>query len=159
MRYRHVRSNPEPSSGRILAVPDYGRLMALELVPLCVATVSLAEPINVSSSLLIGEVTAMNVEGERIKASLKGRAAADWLQISPSGFGTLDVKVTLETHDGALIHATYSGRLQFDTGTVYAAPLFHTGDDRYAWLNRIQAVSKGTFADPQTLIYDMYELR
>jgi hypothetical protein len=110
--------------------------MTLELVPLCVATVSLAEPINVSSSLMIGEVTAMEVVGERITASLKGRAAADWLQISPSGFGTLDVKVTLETNDGALIHATYSGRLQFDTGTV----------------------SKGKFSDGK-LIYEMFELR
>lgn len=133
--------------------------MTLELVPLCVATVSLAEPISVSPSLMIGEVTGMEVVGDRISASLKGKAAADWLQVSPNGFGTLDVKVTLETHDGALIHATYSGRLQFDTGTVYAAPLFHTGDDRYSWLNRIQAVSKGTFTAPSTLVYDMYELR
>lgn len=138
---------------------DYGRRMTLELVPLCVATVSLAEPISVSSSLMIGEVNGMEVVGDRIKASLKGKAAADWLQVSPAGFGTLDVKVTLETHDGALIHATYSGRLQFDTGTVYAAPLFHTGDERYAWINRIQAVSKGTFTAPGTLVYDMYELR
>lgn len=133
--------------------------MTLELVPLCVATVSLSDPINVSSSLMIGEVTAMDVVGERLTASLKGRAAADWLQISPNGFGTLDVKVTLETNDGAVIHATYSGRLQFDTGTVYAAPLFHTGDERYSWLNRIQAVSKGTFPSPSTLVYEMYELR
>lgn len=133
--------------------------MTLELIPLCVATVSLADPINVSSSLLIGEVTGMDVVGDRIKASLKGKAAADWLQVSPNGYGTLDVKVTLETHDGALVHVTYSGRLQFDTGTVYATPLFHTGDERYAWLNRIQAVSKGTFTAPGTLVYDMYELR
>lgn len=133
--------------------------MTLELVPLCVATVSLAETINVSPTLVIGEVVGMTVEGERLQATLKGRAAADWLQVSPNGYGTLDVKVTLETHDGALIHATYSGRLHFDTGAVYATPLFHTGDERYAWLNRIQAVAKGTFTGPTTLVYDMYELR
>lgn len=133
--------------------------MTLELVPLCVATVSLAETITVSPTLVIGEVTAMTVEGERLKARLKGRAAADWLQISPEGYGTLDVKVTLETDDGALIHAKYSGRLQFDSGAVYAAPLFHTGDERYTWINRIQAVARGTFTEPGTLVYDMYELR
>ncbi len=133
--------------------------MSLELIPLCVATVSLADPITVSSTFLIGEVTAMNVEGERLKATLKGRAAADWLQVSPEGYGTLDVKVTLETHDGALVHVAYSGRLQFDTGAVYATPLFHTGDERYTWLNRIQAVAKGSFSAPGTLVYDMYELR
>lgn len=133
--------------------------MTLELVPLCVATVSLADTITVSPTLVIGEVTGMVVDGERLKAQLKGRAAADWLKISPDGYGTLDVKVTLETHDGALIHASYSGRLHLDTGSVYATPLFHTGDERYAWINRIQAVAKGSFTGPGTLVYDMYELR
>lgn len=76
-----------------------------------------------------------------------------------SGFGTLDVKITFETDDGAIIHATYSGRLQFDSGTVYATPMFHIGDDRYSWMNRIQAVAKGTFTATDTLVYEMYELR
>ena len=75
--------------------------MSLELVPLCTLTVSLAETINVSSSLVIGEVTAARAEGERFQANLKGNAAADWLRVSPDGFGTLDVKITLETDDGA----------------------------------------------------------
>jgi hypothetical protein len=133
--------------------------MALELVPLCTLTVNLAPTINVSPTLVIGEVTGARAEGERLNGSLKGAAAADWLQVSPDGYGTLDVKVTLETDDGAIVHATYSGRLLFDTMTVYAAPLFNTGDERYAWLNRIQAVSKGTFQPDGTLIYEMYELR
>ena len=98
--------------------------MTLELIPLCTATVSLAETINVSSTFLIGEVTGIRLEGERLHASMKGHAAADWLRVSPEGYGTLDVKVTVETDDGAIIHATYTGRLQFDTMTVYATPLF-----------------------------------
>jgi hypothetical protein len=133
--------------------------MSLELIPLCTLTVSLAPTINVSPSLVIGEVTAARAEGERLHASMKGAAAADWLEVSPEGFGTLDVKLTLETDDGAIIHAKYSGRLQFDTMAVYATPLFHTGDERYLWLNKIQAVSKGTFQPDGTLIYEMFELR
>ncbi len=133
--------------------------MSLELVPLCTVTVSLAPTINVSPSLVIGEVTGARVEGERLNASMKGSAAADWLRISPEGYGTLDVKITLETDDGAIVHATYTGRLLFDTMAVYATPLFHTGDERYAWLNRIQAVAKGAFQADGTLIYEMYELR
>ena len=133
--------------------------MALELVPLCQVTVSLDAPITVSPTLLIGEGRAATVEGERIRATMKGSAAADWLKVSPDGYGTLDVKITFETDDGAVVHATYSGRLQFDTGTVFATPLFHTGDERYAWMNRIQAVAKGTFTAPGTLVYEMYELR
>ena len=133
--------------------------MSLELIPLCTVTVNLAPTINVSPSFVIGEVTGARVEGDRLNASMKGSAAADWLKISPEGYGTLDVKITFETDDGALLHATYSGRLQFDTMAVYATPLFHTGDERYAWLNRIQAVAKGTFQPDGTLIYEMYELR
>jgi hypothetical protein len=142
-----------------MAASVLSRAMALDLIPLCTATVSLADTITVSPSFVIGEVTAMVVEGERLNATLKGHAAADWLTVSPEGYGTLDVKVTLETHDGALIHATYSGRLQFDTMSVYATPLFHTGDPRYTWINRIQAVAKGAFTQPGTLVYEMYELR
>ena len=143
----------------MLGAPRYGAHMSLELVPLFTCTVTLAAPIPVSSSLMVGEVTAAVIDGERVKGTLKGNAAADWLRPSPEGYGTLDVKITYETHDGAVIHATYSGRLQFDTMTVYAAPLFHTGDERYLWMNRIQAVAKGAFTAPDTLVYEMYELR
>ena len=137
----------------------YRPAMALELVPLFTCTVTLAPTISVSSSLVIGEVTGAVVDGDRITAHMKGAAAADWLRVSPEGYGTLDVKITYETDDGALVHATYSGRLLFDTMTVYAAPLFHTGDERYAWLNRIQAAAKGTFQPDGTLVYEVYELR
>ena len=99
------------------------------------------------------------MEGERLDATMHGNAAADWLKVSPDGYGTLDVKVTVKTGDGAIVHATYSGRLLFDTMTVYATPQFHTGDDRYGWLNRIQAVAKGNFTEPNRLVYEMYELR
>lgn len=133
--------------------------MSLELVPLCTVTVKLAETMAISPSFVIGEVTSARAEGERFSASLKGNASADWLTVSPEGYGTLDVKVTFETDDGALVYASYSGRLLFDTMTAYAAPLFHTGDERYQWLNRIQAVAKGSFPELGTLIYEMYELR
>jgi hypothetical protein len=43
---------------------------------------------------------------------------------------------------------------------VYAAPRFETGDERYRWLNGIQAVQKGRL-DPETLqiTYRTYEVR
>ena len=49
--------------------------------------------------------------------------------------------------------------LTAESSTLTFTPLFHTGDERYAWLNRIQAVAKGTFTPEGTLIYEMYELR
>lgn len=132
--------------------------MSLELIPLCTVSAEIAEIMWISPEFVIGEVISARCEGDRLKASMKGRASADWLTVSPRGYGTLDVRLTLETDDGALIFASYKGRLLFDTMTVYATPLFETGDERYAWLTRIQAVSKGQFIEPGMLVYEMFEL-
>jgi hypothetical protein len=133
--------------------------MPIDLVPLCTATVSLGETHNVSPTLVVGEITAVEVAGERLQATLRSPAAADWLEVSPQGYGVVDVRLTLETGDGALVHVDYNGRLSFETMTALAAPTFHTGDERYLWLNAVQAVGKGTFTAPGTLVYEMYELR
>lgn len=133
--------------------------MSLELVPLCTATVTLAAPIQVSPSMMVGEVEEMVFEGERLSGRLLGRAAADWLTVAPEGYGSLDVRLTMQTGDGAIVYVSYTGRLQFATGTAFSTPLFHTGDERYAWLNSIQAVAKGVFSPPSTLVYEIYELR
>jgi hypothetical protein len=110
---------------------------------------------------IIAEVAAARLEGPRIAASLRGRAAADWLTLAPDGsFGSVDVRGTLLTDDGAAIFVSYLGRVDMATNTVFTSPLFETGDERYDWLNRIQCVAKGTL-DPATgvLTYDVYELR
>ncbi|MBV8691912.1 MAG: DUF3237 domain-containing protein [Actinobacteria bacterium] len=141
--------------------------MTLELVPLCTAVVTLAPPIIIpgtpNGTRLIGEVIGFDVQGDRITAHLKGAAAADWLLASPDGtLGTVDVRATWETEDGAVIYVRYGGRLDMSVfpGVVYVAPLFDTGDERYQWLTRIQAAAKGRFSDDMlTLTYDMYELR
>jgi len=91
---------------------------------------------------------------------MKGSAAADWLTLGPDGTGSLDVRALLETHDGALVFIHYTGRVDTTVpgAPVYATPRFDTGDDRYRWLNRVQAVAKGSF-DGTTLVYDVFELR
>jgi hypothetical protein len=58
----------------------------------------------------------------------------------------------------------YNGRFDASQGsqdpaTVYAAPTFETGDERYAWLNRVQAVGKGIIHPDHTLDYEFYEVR
>jgi hypothetical protein len=138
--------------------------MTIELVPLTTATITLAEPMVLphtpSGTRVIVEVEDAALEGERLSGKLKGHAAADWLTMAADGIGTLDVRATFETHDGALVFCTYRGRSDFGTpgNPIYTAPLFDTGDERYTWLNRIQAVSKG-MVDGLTLTYEIYELR
>jgi len=143
--------------------------LSVDLVPLCHASVSLAPPMVLESTpsgtRYIVEVKAARFEGERLKGSMKGSAAADWLTVSPDGgTGTLDVRATLETDDGALIFTHYRGRVDLSKGPgnapVYGAPLYDTGDPRYAWLNKIQAVAKGVItADMSQLDYEIFELR
>ena len=139
--------------------------MTLELVPLATMTATFSETFVLEGTPAGGryifEVGSVEVEGQRVRATLKGRAAADWLVVGPDGTGTLDVRALLETHDGALVYAQYNGRVDLAAGAgapVYATPRFETGDERYRWLNKIQAVGKGAF-DGTTLVYELFELK
>jgi hypothetical protein len=138
--------------------------MAIELIPLGTADVGISPimiPGTPSGTRVVVEITSVDCRGERLRAKLKGVAAADWAVVSPVGIGLMDVRLTLETDDGALIYVSYNGRVDLSGGldgaTAYTAPRFETGDERYAWLNKIQAVAKGVINDG-VLRYELYEL-
>ena len=141
---------------------------SVQLVPLCRFTAKLKPPIILENTpsgtrYIIG-ASSVRVEGERFNATLKGETAGDWLTVSASGVGTLDVRATLETDDGALVFVHYNGRVDMapvpGNAPIFIAPLFDTGDPRYAWLAKIQAVGKGVVsADLSDLVYEMYEVR
>jgi hypothetical protein len=142
--------------------------MSIELIPLCIATARLAEPFILPDTpvgtRVIAEVTEFTFEGDRIRGAMEGHAAADWLTIDSRAMGTIDVRALIRTHDDALIFAAYRGRLDLSGGPgsspAYSAPLFETGDERYLWVNGIQAIAKGTVGDGgHTLVYEMYEVR
>ena len=110
---------------------------------------------------LIVDVTAARVEGPRLRASLLGSAAADWVTVSPDGkTGALDVRATLKTDDGAIIFSEYRGRVHFGADglhRVFTSPRYETGDPRYAWLNGLQCVGKGVSnANERWLRYRLY---
>lgn len=138
--------------------------MTVELIPLGTADIGISPimiPGTPSGTRVIVEIASVDFRGERLRAKLKGAAAADWAVVSPAGVGLMDVRLTLETDDGALIYVTYNGRVDVSHGlegaTAYTAPRFETGDERYAWLNRIQAVAKGVISEG-VLRYELYEL-
>ena len=142
--------------------------MPIELVPLANATITLADsfviPGTPAGTRMIAEVKDAVMEGDRLAGRLKGHAAADWMTLSPELVGTLDVRALFETHDGALVYSWYHGRLDLSkpvgSAPIYSAPLYESGDERYTWLNTIQAVGKGTLSeDARTLTYELYELR
>jgi hypothetical protein len=86
----------------------------------------------------------------------------DCALLRPDGAMTLDVRLTLRTHDAALVHMTYGGRWitppelradiadpvkrhEIDPAHYYfrTNPLFETGANQYAWLNDIVCVGSG----------------
>ncbi len=137
----------------------------LQLIPICKALIPVHEAIVIEGApfgtLMIGELRDSRWEGERFTASQRGHAAADWLTVAADGTAAVDVRLTLETDDGALVFVEYRGRSNLETGFAYSAPTFQTGDSRYAWMNRIQAVGRGFFdGEAMTMTYPMiYELR
>ena len=110
----------------------------------------------------VAEVSGGTMRGDRLNGSVKGSAAADWMLTSKDGVATLDVRVVVETDDGALIYVTYEGRADWSEGPgtqpIYIAPKFETSDERYAWLNAVQAVGKGQLGRG-TVTYEIAEVR
>ena len=105
------------------------------------------------------DVTSVEVEGERIRAKLAATDAADWLTVGDDpSVGCVDVRLTLETDDGAFIYVEYGGRADMANGLIATAPTFQTGDERYAWLNRIQAIGAGALGPDGKLVYTLYEV-
>ena len=134
-----------------------------ELKPIGTITAQLGERIEVGDgpkgSRLLVDVTSVEVEGERIRASLAANDAADWLTMAAdSSVGAVDERFTLKTDDGAFIYVEYGGRADMANGLIATAPTFQTGDPRYTWLNRIQAVGAGALDEDGVLTYTLYEV-
>ncbi|MEH6449415.1 MAG: DUF3237 domain-containing protein [Oleispira sp.] len=127
--------------------------------------VTLKEPLNIGAShvghRIIFDVESGFFTGEKLKGNLKA-SGGDWLLMHPDGTYTLDVRVCLETDDGALIYMSYKGRwvipdhlkqkvlsnetcAEVDPDEYYQRNLilFEVADKRYQWLNNIVAVSQG----------------
>ena len=115
-------------------------------------------------------VTGGAFEGPR----LKGRVlpgGGDWSVVRPDGVAELDVRVTLETEDGALIYASYPGYLTnlpliggrwrageavpLDEYDFAVTPRFETAAEQYAWLTRTICIGAGEVI-PRAVRYRVY---
>jgi hypothetical protein len=111
--------------------------------------------------------------GDRLRGCILTGGAADWALTRNDGSLVLDVRLTLETDDGARIFMTYRGvrhgppevlaRLgrgeKVDPAAYYfrIVPAFETGAPGYAWLNNIVAVGIGErlAAGPRYTIFEI----
>jgi hypothetical protein len=107
----------------------------------------------------IVQIVSGRFDGPRLKASLQ-IPAGDWITNRADGSYKLDVRLTLKTDDGALILVTYNGVGQTTSAgaSLRAAPLFETGDARYAWLTKLQTVAVGERVGTDVK-YNVYALK
>jgi len=144
-------------------------MAAPELVPLGSLTAVMGDSHLVRGgpmgTRIVATVADVTWSGDRVNATLVSPAAADWLTMGPDrSYGTLDVRMTLETDDDAIIHIEYQGRIDLGSGKAVSAPLFQTGAEQYEWLNRVQAIGIGqnrlpTDEAPGQITYDLFEVR
>jgi hypothetical protein len=96
------------------------------------------------------------VEGARLSGEILP-GGGDWLLVGDDRIGRIDVRATVRTDDGALIHYTARGivqipddglqrlasreRLPVEETYVRTTPKFETADERYSWLNRLVVVA------------------
>jgi hypothetical protein len=97
--------------------------------------------------------------GPRLSGTILPHAGADHLLRRADDSFQQDVRMTLETNDGALILMTYRGvryapaevsariargeRVDRHEYYLRTAPFFETGAERYLWLNRIASIGVG----------------
>jgi len=90
-------------------------------------------------------ITGGSFEGERLRGVVLP-GGDDWTVKRSDGVMELDLRVTLKTDDGALIHMTFEGiRDDGTAGAPYFRTLsrFETAEPKYAFLNRLLAVGTG----------------
>jgi uncharacterized protein DUF3237 len=92
--------------------------------------------------LFIFPVTGGSFEGERLRGKVLA-GGGDWVTTEADGTFELDVRVTLETDDGALIHMTFTGVRDDANHYFRTLPRFETAAPKYAFLNRLLAVGIG----------------
>ena len=121
-------------------------------------------------------VTGGSFEGPTLRGKVLA-GGGDWLRLRADGSGALDVRIWLETDDGARIYMTYGGRLvvppellaqamdfdhaqAVDPARYYfrTQPLFETGHPAYAHLNTLVAIGVGRVGHGG-VTYDVYAVK
>ena len=118
-------------------------------------------------------VSGGHFEGDRLKGVVLPQASSDLLLVRADGSSQQDARLVLKTDDGVIIVMTYRGvrhasaevseRIargeQVGSSEYYlrTAPFFETSAPKYAWLNKIVAVSVGE-RQPNGVSYQVFEI-
>ena len=120
----------------------------------------------------IAPVVGGTFEGERLSGKVLP-GGADWVRFRADGTMMIDVRLTLQVDDGAMIYLSYQGRfigaagamtklargetLEPGSYSLVTVAKFECGDERYAWLNDLIAVGTGEQAGFNP-VYTVYEI-
>ena len=104
------------------------------------------------------DVKSGSIEGPRLKGKLLG-SGGDWMLVGSDGFLRMDVRMQIETDDGAILCVHYFGPAETNPTTARAFAqstptefadqsnrthwLLETGDTRYQWVNQTVFVGEG----------------
>src|SRR5690242_1184049 len=103
---------------------------------------------------VIAPITGGTFEGSRLRGKVLP-GGDDWLLLRPDGVLELDLRITLETDDRALIYMTFRGLRH---GNYFRTlPRFETSAETYAFLNRIVTVGVGE-ARPEGAVHRIDEI-
>lgn len=105
----------------------------------------------------IAPVTGGRFTGPRLRGTVHN-GGADWIT-QVAGHSSLDVRITLETDDGALIYMTYKGVVARSDAGLYwrVTPVFNTASEKYDWLNHIVSVGKSKQIEGK-VAYDIFQI-
>jgi hypothetical protein len=120
----------------------------------------------------IGLVAGGTFEGPKLHGTVLP-GGADWIIVRPDGVTTLDVRIVLQTDDGAAIGLTYKGLRHgpaavmekvnagqpVDPSDYYfrIAITFETAAPKYAWLNKVFGIGTGS-RPPEGPVYEIFEV-
>jgi hypothetical protein len=120
----------------------------------------------------IGLVAGGTFEGPKLRGKVLP-GGADWIIVRNDGVTTLDVRIVLETDDGATIGLQYRGLRhgpddvmakvnagQFVDPSLYyfrTAVIFETAAPKYAWLNKVFGIGTGS-RPPEGPVYEIFEV-
>jgi hypothetical protein len=107
-------------------------------------------------TLSIFPVIGGSFGGERLRGKVLA-GGGDWVTSRTDGTFELDLRVTLETEDGALIYMTFNGVRNDATHYFRTLPRFETAAPAYAFLNRLLAVGIGEIG-PQGPVHAIEEI-
>ena len=132
-----------------------------------------AQPITTPVGARMTFITTGGViDGPKLRGEILP-GGGDWLIVGSDGVGRVDVRATLRTHDGAMIHYEARGIVKvpadgldrlaagevlgFDETYVRTTPKFETADERYAWLSELVAVGYNVLC-PNHIDYRIYQV-